>query len=151
MYKNNILVFIFSIGLYVLLLSCNAPQEPTAHTGMPTVSSSKTTKETLSPISNLGKKWFLEYCAACHNINMVDDMTGPALYGVEERWEKRSDLIQFIQNPQELVNNNHPRAVAVSTKWPSEMTAFPQLDSVEIVQILTFIEERGKARSGKKK
>lgn len=70
-------------------------------------------------------------------------MTYPALYGVEERWEKRSELIQFIQNPQELINNNHPRAVEVAALWASEMTAFPDLDSADIVEILAFIEEKG--------
>ena len=90
-----------------------------------------------------GKTLFLSNCASCHNNNMVADMTGPALYGVEDRWKEKKDLIQFIQNPQDLINNNHPRAVEISALWPSEMTAFPHLDSPAIVAILTYIQEKG--------
>ena len=93
--------------------------------------------------SKEGKKLFLKNCALCHNMNMVDDMTGPALYGVEGRWSKKEDLIHFIQDPQELINNNHERAVKVAALWPSEMTAFPELDSLAIEEILAFVEEKG--------
>lgn len=93
--------------------------------------------------SKEGKKLFFKHCALCHNRNMVDDMTGPALYKVEERWESKTDLIHFIQDPQTLINNNHERAVKVAALWPSEMTAFPQLDSLAIEEILAFVEEKG--------
>ena len=93
--------------------------------------------------SKEGKKLFLEHCAMCHNMNMVDDMTGPALYRVPKKWSNKEDLIHFIQNPQELINNNQERAVKIAALWPSEMTAFPQLDSVAIEEILAFVEENG--------
>lgn len=100
-------------------------------------------QEPNTPTYQEGKTLFLSNCASCHNNNMVADMTGPALYGVEDRWETKKDLIQFIQNPQDLINNNHPRAVEISALWPSEMTAFPHLDSVAIATILTYIQEKG--------
>jgi mono/diheme cytochrome c family protein len=100
-------------------------------------------KVTASIESKEGKKLFMKNCALCHNMNMVDDMTGPALYGVAGRWSKKVDLIHFIQNPQELINNNHERAVKIAALWPSEMTAFPQLDSLAIEEILAFVEEKG--------
>ena len=33
-----------------------------------------------------GNTLFKNNCASCHNKNMKDDLTGPALGGVEERW-----------------------------------------------------------------
>jgi hypothetical protein len=60
-----------------------------------------------------------------------------------ERWPNKSDLIHFIQDPQELINNNQERAVKIAALWPSEMTAFPQLDSLAIEEILAFVEEKG--------
>lgn len=93
-----------------------------------------------------GKQLFLKHCASCHNIDMLSDMTGPALYGVEKRWSNKVDLIHFIQNPQELINNNHERAAKVAALWPSEMTAFPQLDSLAIEEILAFVNEKGAQR-----
>ncbi|BDS10163.1 c-type cytochrome [Aureispira anguillae] len=87
-----------------------------------------------------GKTLFLENCASCHNNDMVSDMTGPALYGVTERWKKRTDLYRWIQNYQELVDEGHPRAVAMKDWAASEMVIFPNLDTTQISQILAYIE-----------
>jgi mono/diheme cytochrome c family protein len=121
---------------FLCLISCTS-ETTAADTPQPTA------KVTSSIESKEGKKLFLQHCASCHNMNMVDDMTGPALYKVTERWSNKEDLIHFIQNPQELINNNHERAVKIAALWPSEMTAFPQLDSVAIEAILAFVDEKG--------
>lgn len=122
-------------GIWLCLTSCSSETNPPQTT--PEI------KKTVAIKSKIGKKLFLEHCAACHNTNMVDDMTGPALYGVESRWSNRGELIQFVQNPQELINNNHERAAKVAALWPSEMTAFSQLDSSAIEEILAFVKEKG--------
>lgn len=129
------------IGVVGILCCISCVSEPTV-----SEPSRPKTKVVAKVQAKEGKKLFLENCAACHNINMVDDMTGPALYGVEKGWSNRADLIHFIQNPQELINNNHERAVKVAALWPSEMTAFPQLDSLAIEEILSYIEEKGAKR-----
>lgn len=124
------------LPLFLYLTSCSSEiKSPPAPASEAKVVATIESKE--------GKKLFLKHCALCHNRNMVDDMTGPALYQVEERWESKTDLIHFIQDPQALINNNHERAVKVAALWPSEMTAFPQLDSVAIEKILAFVEEKG--------
>ena len=55
----------------------------------------------------LGKNLFKLNCAVCHNRNMVDDMTGPALAGIKEGWAEypREDLYQWIRNSQQLIAN----------------------------------------------
>ncbi len=60
-----------------------------------------------------GKTLFRNYCASCHNKNMKDDLTGPALGGVEERWADYppEDLYRWIRNSQAMINEGHPRAV----------------------------------------
>ena len=49
-----------------------------------------------------GKTLFKAKCAQCHNKNMRDKLTGPALGGVEERWAEydREDLYKWIRNSQ---------------------------------------------------
>lgn len=126
------------IGIVVFLCFISCTSETTvSETTLPK------TKVITTIESKEGKKLFLRHCALCHNGNMVDDMTGPALYGVVKRWSKKEDLIHFIQNPQELINNNHERAAKIAALWPSEMTAFPQLDSIAIEEILAYVEEKG--------
>jgi len=132
---NHVIIWAW-LPAFLCLLSCTSDAPVTETTEV-------NATETTSVESKEGKKLFLQNCATCHNMNMVDDMTGPALYKVEERWSKKEDLIHFIQNPQELINNNHERAVKVAALWPSEMTAFPQLDAVAIEKILEFVEQRG--------
>jgi mono/diheme cytochrome c family protein len=132
---NQTLIWIW-LPVFLCLTSC------LSETAVPETTQPKA-KATAGVQSKEGKKLFLENCASCHNMNMVDDMTGPALYGVAKKWSNKEDLIHFIQNPQELINNNQARAVKIAALWPSEMTAFPQLDSLAIEEILAFVEKKG--------
>ena len=90
-----------------------------------------------------GKNIFKNYCASCHNKNMKDDMTGPALSGVEERWADypREDLYNWIRNSQQMASENHPRAVSLVKEWsPTIMTSFPNMSDEEIEGVLLYIE-----------
>lgn len=90
-----------------------------------------------------GKALFKANCAQCHNRNMKDNLTGPALAGTEERWAgyPRTDLYDWIRNSQKMIADGHPRA---SELWaegkPTVMTAFPHLSDEDIENILDHIE-----------
>lgn len=91
----------------------------------------------------VGKKLFLENCASCHNRSMKDDMTGPALGGVTERWSKypKKDLYQFIRNSRKMIRQKHPQAVAIWKEWqPAMMNKFSNLTDAEIEAILLYVE-----------
>lgn len=90
--------------------------------------------------SKTGKSLFLEKCASCHNIDMMSDMTGPALYGAVDRWGNRDDLYQWVRDYSVLVEQGHPRAVMMEKWSPTTMTAFPDLDSIELRNIFAYIE-----------
>lgn len=97
-----------------------------------------------APLNSQGKALFKTYCAACHNKNMKDDLTGPALGGVVKRWADypMEDLYKWIRNSQELVEAEHPRAVAIWKEWNKvNMTAYRNLTDEEIEAILFYIEE----------
>lgn len=89
-----------------------------------------------------GKKLFRKNCANCHRRNMIDDMTGPALRGVTDRWAgKEALLYDWIKNSQLVIDSGDPYAVALFKKWnKSKMNAFPKLTEEDIADLLSFIE-----------
>ena len=93
------------------------------------------------PSSDEGKGLFRNNCATCHNKNMKDDMTGPALGAVEERWADypQEDLYKWIRNSQGLIQEGHPRANELWNEWGSVMTAFPNLTDEQVASILLYI------------
>ncbi|MEL6863170.1 MAG: c-type cytochrome [Bacteroidota bacterium] len=89
-----------------------------------------------------GKALFKGNCAQCHNKNMVDDLTGPALAGTEERWADypREDLYKWIRNSQAMIADGHPRATQLWADWkPTVMNSFPNLTDEQIDNILGYI------------
>ncbi len=89
-----------------------------------------------------GKATFKNYCASCHNKNMVDDMTGPALAGVEERWADypREDLYAWIRNSQAMIAQGHPRAQELWAQWqPNVMNSFPNLTDAQMENVIGYI------------
>ena len=91
-----------------------------------------------------GKNLFKTNCAACHNKNMKDHLTGPALGGVEARWAEypKEDLFGWIRNTQAMIEKGHPRAKKLWEEWnKTTMTSFPNLDDEAITAILHFIDE----------
>jgi cytochrome c2 len=88
-----------------------------------------------------GKTLFKNYCAQCHAKNMKSKLTGPALGGVEERWESQEDLYAWIRNSQKMIADGHPRAVELWNEWkPTQMTAFEALTDEEIASMLLYIK-----------
>lgn len=93
--------------------------------------------------TDAGKELFRVNCATCHNRNMVDDLTGPALGGTQERWADypEEDLYKWIRNSQAMINDGHPRANELWDEWkPTAMTPFLNLTDEEIANILGYIQ-----------
>lgn len=90
-----------------------------------------------------GKALFRNYCATCHNKNMVADLTGPALGGTQERWAEfpEEDLYRWIRGSAAMIDEGHPRATELWAAWkPTVMNNFPQLTDQEIFNILGYID-----------
>lgn len=90
----------------------------------------------------VGKDLFKANCAQCHNKNMKDNLTGPALGGVQGRWAGKEKLLhQWIRNSQSVIAAGDPYAVALYTKFNKTlMNPFPQLKDDEIESILAYID-----------
>ncbi|ETN94401.1 c-type cytochrome [Zhouia amylolytica] len=86
-----------------------------------------------------GKQLFNANCAACHNLDRK--MTGPALRGVGDKYEKQW-LYDWIHNSAAMVKAGDPQAVAVFEEYNgSPMTAFPQLSEEDIDNIIAYAME----------
>ena len=90
-----------------------------------------------------GKKLFRNKCASCHADNMRDDLTGPALGGVRERWADypAGDLAAWIRNSGKLIKSGHPRANEVYRAWDkSRMPAFRGLSDADVADLLGYVD-----------
>ncbi|MEM9992075.1 MAG: c-type cytochrome [Bacteroidota bacterium] len=89
-----------------------------------------------------GEILFLNQCAQCHNRNMKDDLTGPALGGVQERWADypEEDLYLWIRNSQSMIET-HPRGKELWADWkPTVMNSFTSLSDDDIANLLAYID-----------
>jgi mono/diheme cytochrome c family protein len=94
-----------------------------------------------------GKALFMANCASCHNKNMKDKMTGPALYGVETRWSKKENLYAWIRNSSAFLKTGDAYANGLYNEYnKSVMTAFPSLKDEEIESVLAYIEGVGSGK-----
>ena len=90
---------------------------------------------------DLGKGLFKANCNQCHNRNMKDGLTGPALGGARERWESEELMYSWIRNSQGLVATGNTYAVNIYNTWKKEaMNPFPNLKDEEIAAILDYID-----------
>lgn len=99
---------------------------------------------TSAPTVEEGKVLFQSYCASCHNKNMKDDLTGPALGGSQERWAAYSqeELYNWVRNSQVMIAAGHPRAVELWAKWkPTVMNSFPTFTDDQIGSIFLYIDD----------
>ncbi|PHL00519.1 cytochrome c class I [Neolewinella marina] len=74
---------------------------------------------------------------------MKDNMTGPALGGVQERWagEPRDHLYRWVQNSQKLIGSGESaRALAVWNEWkPTVMSSYTNLSNDDVEHLLAYI------------
>jgi cytochrome c2 len=89
-----------------------------------------------------GGDLFKAKCATCHKV--FDDMTGPKLYGVRDRWEEggagEEVIIQWVRNQDVAAAMNSFAKERIS--WSgSAMTKFGnQLSDEEIISILDWVD-----------
>lgn len=96
-----------------------------------------------APDIELGKDLFKNNCAACHNKNMKDALTGPPLGATQANWAAypKEDLYAWIRNSQAMIKTGHPKAVELWNQYkPTVMTPFPNLTDDDIESLLLYID-----------
>lgn len=89
--------------------------------------------------ADAGKALFNANCAACHALDKV--MTGPALRGVADKYDKEF-LYKWIKNNTELIKAGDPTALKIyNENGQKAMTIFPQLSNTDIDNILAYTSQ----------
>ncbi|HYF32349.1 MAG TPA: c-type cytochrome [Chitinophagaceae bacterium] len=108
--------FIFSILLLLSFLNANAQQDIAA-----------------------GKTLFQNKCATCHGVHK--QITGPALFGVEERVGDNKKLYAWIRNNKTVLATGDPYFTAVFKQFNElPMNTFEDLTDNDIANILAYIK-----------
>jgi mono/diheme cytochrome c family protein len=85
-----------------------------------------------------GKELFKANCAACHKLDAK--MTGPMLRGVSAKHDKEW-LYKWIHNSTALIKSGDAEALKLWEEYkPSVMTAYPQLSTVDIDNIIAYTD-----------
>lgn len=136
---HSFLIFIFLLFGYGLYQANSNDPTPA---GCGVVIDSNFSKIKESPDLNLGMTLFKYNCASCHAKNMKAKMTGPALAGVEKRWNGNLDNLRaWIRNSQAYLETDDDYAKKLYAEYGgSVMTAFPNLTDEEIDAILSYID-----------
>ncbi|AFM04363.1 cytochrome c, mono- and diheme variants family [Bernardetia litoralis DSM 6794] len=85
----------------------------------------------------LGKELFEENCNPCHSMNQK--VVGPALAGVDNRWENEEQLIQFIKYPEETMQKNE-YAKSLYDEYGQIMPNHDFFDDEQIKAILFYVK-----------
>lgn len=94
-----------------------------------------------------GKELFKSNCAACHNPKA--DGTGPALAGVEKRWQAAGDykgktgvqwMHEWVRDWNVPVSAGYKYAVDMSNSRIAAMNTFPTLKDDDIDAIVSYVD-----------
>lgn len=96
-----------------------------------------------------GEKLFKQSCARCHSTNTMNDMTGPALYGFQERIPTGDWIYRWIRNSQEVIESGDVYANMIWEQWGrANMDPMDHLSDEDIDKILVFLENHRPFQGG---
>ncbi len=86
-----------------------------------------------------GEKLFKANCSSCHKINKK--LIGPALAGVEERWEDKEALYAWIKNSQDYLKKNPDDSYAqeLFLEYNKSVMTAQAVSDAEIAAILDYV------------
>ena len=132
-------VLLFSLAFMLTFSIQIFAQEAAATAGDPAATAAAPVAAAASGDAAAGKALFNAQCAACHKLDAK--MTGPALRGVGDKYEKEW-LYKWIRNSAELIKSGDERANKIFNEYnQSPMTAFPQLSDADIDNIIAYTME----------
>ncbi|MEY4927171.1 MAG: hypothetical protein RI894_1607 [Bacteroidota bacterium] len=139
MINNSFIYKAFAIfGLFLISLNLFAQAKPAAAT-------TPAAAPAAGGAAPDGKTLFMAKCASCHNANMRDKSTGPALGGVQGRWADPKKLYAWIRNNAAVLASGDAYANSLYNEYgKSNMTVFSNITDPEITAILGFIDNRYK-------
>jgi mono/diheme cytochrome c family protein len=134
------LVYLFILSLSFSFSSFSQTTPPVADpaaTAAATATAAPAASGAGDPVA--GKALFNTNCAACHKLD--DRATGPALRGVANKYDM-DWLYKWINNSSALIASGDAKAIKIFEEYnKSVMTAFPQLSTTDIDNIIAYTSE----------
>ncbi len=89
-----------------------------------------------------GKSIFLKNCASCHDPKFNQDMTGPNLKDVDQRWPDKKKLHAWILNSSKVIASGDKYANELYAKYnKTQMTAFEgSLADADVDAVLAYVK-----------
>jgi mono/diheme cytochrome c family protein len=145
---SGILLFSLALMLNFSLSSSaqEAPKTPAASitATVPAAPATGTAAPATAGDAVKGKALFNSNCAACHKLDTK--ATGPALRNVSERHDM-AWIYKWVHNSSEVIKSGDAKAVALfNENNKSVMTAFPQLSTSDIDNIIAYTSEVAPAK-----
>ena len=88
-----------------------------------------------------GEALFQANCTSCHQID--NRLVGPALKGVTSRWDKKEELVAFVQNSQKVIKSGHPYANELYEEYGQMVMPPFGLEEAEVLAIMDYIDAQG--------
>ena len=95
----------------------------------------------LSEAAERGQILFKNNCASCHNVNLMQDLTGPALYGVMDRVPSPEWVYDWIRNSGAVIASGDAYGNMIYEEWNrTQMTTMEHLTDENIDDILAYLD-----------
>lgn len=94
----------------------------------------------LNQSKQLGKSLFTNNCAACHNKNMKDNLTGPALEDWKTFIKSENDMWVFLKDKKSYFKTHKNKAHLKQIKqYGMDCVNFPNLTLDDVKNIISYI------------
>ena len=93
----------------------------------------------LTDNASKGKMLFHNNCATCHNKNMSDKLTGPALQDWRNYLKDENEMLLFLHNSKVYLSSNKRLRKKLKEFGGAECTSFPNLNIEDVKAIIAYI------------
>ena len=90
----------------------------------------------------IGKTLFVNNCASCHNKNMKDQLTGPALHDWRNYLKDEKEMLSYLNNPKSYIKKHRLFRKKLIQYEAIESMAFPNLTQNDVNAIIEYIDSR---------
>lgn len=94
----------------------------------------------LTDNASKGKILFHNNCATCHNKNMKDKLTGPALYDWRNYLKDENGMLLFLHNSKAYLKKDKQLRKKLKEFEGTECVPFPNLNLEDVKAIIAYIE-----------
>ena len=92
-----------------------------------------------------GQKIFFKVCVQCHTLKAKNQPSGPGLQGVMQRVPSEDWLLDWLENPEAMIESGNAYAQSISDDYPLDMPKLPVMQRESNRKaIVTFLKQMEK-------